>query len=445
MFFVGDDGAPMAQYDHPEEPRPPLAERLGIAPTDPPIPDIDQTKSNLVPGMRPGQGVDKPRRTGFHEEILVTLHADPVDSIQTALTSDALSAAAPRLRVDGDSLAARRNELRWTASLRTVLWRRRRAHLRVYGSPSANVTVLTLSPLRPRKVATRTFLRRGMRAMTDLRDDLDQKVKRKAEAVSDTILSVSARSEPEDQNAGMEPRDVIRSVKGPTYELGAFFYFDPVTLERGKELGLDGFRFYFLGRGGVLGDVEPAVIHSAFGYFHPRLVEKIWNSAKEIMPPRETAREFLACGHEAGRRVFAGVEGLDAYVDAAAAVTGAVDDSGLALFAGVRAEPVPDDAPAAAAHHAVLLRELRGSAHIAANAAVGLSTSTAHAIKRPDDVAMFGWEAPPAVTDEDRARHERAERITDDILVPAFSVLTDAQAIALVDGTAAMHAALRSG
>lgn len=192
MFFVGEDGAPVVEHDEPSEPRPPLAERLGIAPTDPPIPDIDQTKANLVPGMRPGQGFDEPRRTGFHEEILVTLHADPVDSIQAALTSDALAAAAPRLRVDDDSLAARRNELRWTATLRTVLWRRRRAHLRVYGSPSANVTVLTLSPLRPRKVATRSFLRRGMRAMTDLRDDLDQKVKRTREAAPPPTRRVRA-------------------------------------------------------------------------------------------------------------------------------------------------------------------------------------------------------------------------------------------------------------
>jgi hypothetical protein len=100
-----------------------------------------------------------------------------VSSIQTALTSGALDVA-PCLQVDRDSLAARHNELRWDARLRTMPWRRRAAHLRVYGSPSANVTVLTLSPLRPRKVATRAFLRRGMRAMTALRDQLDRDVHR---------------------------------------------------------------------------------------------------------------------------------------------------------------------------------------------------------------------------------------------------------------------------
>ena len=67
----------------------------------------------------------------------------------------------------------------------------------------------------------------------------------------------------------MQPRDVIHAIAKPTGDIGASFYFDPDTLARGKELGLDGFRFYVLGRGGVLGDVEPDVVRSAFGYFHP--------------------------------------------------------------------------------------------------------------------------------------------------------------------------------
>ena len=242
----------------------------------------------------------------------------------------------------------------------------------------------------------------------------------------------------------MNPREIMQAIKQQTGDIGASFYFDPETLARGKELGLDGFRFYGLGRGGVLGDVESGVVHSAFGYFQPDMIAKIWNSAKEILAPRDAAREYLACAHAYGRRKFTGVDGLDAYVAAASAVIDAAEGTSLALFAGVRAEPVPTDAPAAAMHQAMVLRELRGSAHLAANAAVGLHSSVADAIKRPNDVAMFGYPEPPAVTDADRAAHARAEDITDDILVPAFSVLTDEQATALIDGTAALHAALAS-
>jgi hypothetical protein len=85
---------------------------------------------------------------------------------------------------------------------------------------------------------------------------------------------------------------------------------------------------------------------------------------------------------------------------------------------------------------------MRGSAHLAAVAAVGLRTAVAHAIKRPDDVATFGYEEPPTVTDRDRAAHARAEDVTDDILEPAYSVLSDDQAAALIAGTTSMHSAL---
>jgi hypothetical protein len=242
----------------------------------------------------------------------------------------------------------------------------------------------------------------------------------------------------------MQPRDVIQAVAAKTGDIGASFYFQPPTLARGKELGLDGFRFYFLGRGGVLGDVEAGVVHSAFGYFNPALLARLWDTAKQVIAPRECAREYIACAHARGREWFGDVDGLDAYVDAAATVIGAVDAAAMALFAGVRAEPVPDDAPAAAIHQAMVLRELRGSAHLAAVAAVGLRTELAHAIKRPNDIELFGWkgEQTPVPTDVDRARLDRAEEITDEMLVAPFSVLTSAQASALVAGTDALHAAL---
>jgi hypothetical protein len=244
----------------------------------------------------------------------------------------------------------------------------------------------------------------------------------------------------------MDSREVIRAIAAPTGDIGASFYFVPETLARGKELGLDGFRFYVLGRGGVLGDVEPAVVRSAFGYFHPSLVERMWTSAKEIVTPRAAAREYIACAHEHGRRRFDDVTGLDAYVDAATAVIAHVEGVSMPLFAGVRAEPVPADAAAAAMHQAMVLREMRGSMHLLALTAAGLPSHVAHAIKRPDDVGVFGWkDDPPVPTDADREAWARAEALTDDLLAPAFAALTDVQTDALLAGTTAMHAALPAG
>jgi hypothetical protein len=240
----------------------------------------------------------------------------------------------------------------------------------------------------------------------------------------------------------VEPRDLITAIAGKTGDIGAAFYFHPDTLARGKELGLDGFRFYFLGRGGVLGDVEPDVVVSAFGYFSPAVVANVWTSGREVMAPREVAREYLACNAALGRAKLAEVPGLDAYVEAAAAVVAAVDVSGLPLFAGVRSEPVPEDTPGAAIHHGMLLRELRGSVHLVAVVASGLLSKQAHAIKRPGEVEMFGWREPIEIDETHRAALARAEELTNDLLVPAFSVLDEAGAAALVAGTDAIHAAL---
>ncbi len=239
----------------------------------------------------------------------------------------------------------------------------------------------------------------------------------------------------------MQPREIMRATE-PIGRIGQTFYFHPDTVATGKEAGLDGFRFYFLGRGGVLGDVEPDVIHAAFGYFHVGLIDKVWNSAKERMAPRDAARLYLECGHRLGRAKFAEIDGLDGFVEAATQVIGAVEGASLPLFAGVRAEPVPDDTAAAAMHQAMVLREMRGSMHLLALTACGVASPVAHAIKRPGDVAMFGYDEVPQVTDDDRANWHRAEELTDELLAPAYASLTDAQAAALVNGTAMMAHAL---
>lgn len=240
----------------------------------------------------------------------------------------------------------------------------------------------------------------------------------------------------------MDPRSVIHATSRQIGDIGSAFYFAPETLERGRELGLDGFRFYFIGRGGALGDVEAGVIRAAFGYWEPGLVDKMWNSAKEKVPPREGARLYLACNHDFGRAKLADVEGLDGFVDAASTVIAAVEGTSLPLFEAVRCEPVPDDTPAAAMHQAMVLRELRGSVHLLALTACRLDSRHAHGIKRPDEFKLFGYESQIEVTETDRARWLRAEELTDEILVMSFGHLSDVQAKSFIAGTEAMHAAI---
>ena len=239
----------------------------------------------------------------------------------------------------------------------------------------------------------------------------------------------------------MQSTEIMRATE-PIYRIGEVFYFHPDTVAAGKEAGLDGFRFYILGRGGVLGDVEAGVVHSAFGYFHTGLIDKIWNSARQVMAPRDAARLYIDCAHQLGRAKFSDIAGLDEFVAAATQIINHVEGASLPLFAGVRAEPVPVDTPAAAMHQAMVLREMRGSVHLLAQTACGVPTPVAHSIKRPGDVAMFGYDEVPEVTDDDRANWHRAEELTDELLMPAYASLSEHQANALVNGTEMMAHAL---
>ena len=228
--------------------------------------------------------------------------------------------------------------------------------------------------------------------------------------------------------------------------IGAAFYFTPETVAVGKERGLDGFRFYFLGRGGVLGDVEWPVVSSSFGYFKPSLVEKMWTTARQRCPVSDGARAYLDCLQDFGRAHFGGVDGLDAFCEAATAVNDAarVDPAGLTLWAGLAALPMAEDTPARAMQLIANLRELRGSAHLLAVVASRLPTPVAHRIDRPGDLAAFGWgdDEIPVPTDDDRGRMDAANALTDQLVIPAFSVLDDDGAAALLRGLEGAEAAL---
>ena len=242
----------------------------------------------------------------------------------------------------------------------------------------------------------------------------------------------------------MTPRELAAECAPMIAEIGSSFYFCPETLAVGEEHGLGGFRFYFLGRGGVLGDVEPEVVSSAFGYFNPSLVEKLWNTSKQRMAPREAARVFNGCNAKLGRAKLRSCDELvlERFCAAAQAVNDAVDPAGLALYAGIDAEPVPDDAPARALHLASCLREARGSVHLAAIVTHRLDPVVAHYIRRPDFYERFGWTDPPTVRREHHGLLAEVDRATDDVMATVFGVLDPPHTDAMLTGLTVIKAAL---
>ena len=244
----------------------------------------------------------------------------------------------------------------------------------------------------------------------------------------------------------MTPLELVRQACPIINDTGWAYYFTPETQAKGAELGLKGPMFYFAGRGGVLGDCDADVVAAAFGYFNPAVIRRAWESATAIRPAREIGRAHFECCADLGRQKLGGVANLAAFVEAADAVNRAAEPDGLALYAAFKAEPLASDLPGRAMQLVAVLREFRGSAHLIAVRASGLTSKQAHFSKRPNDVAMFGWtpEDAPVLDDDVANRMNAAEDLTDHIVLPAYSVLDARGAQALLDGARAIKAAVAS-
>lgn len=91
-----------------------------------------------------------------------------------------------------------------------------------------------------------------------------------------------------------------------------------------------------------------------------------------------------------------------------------------------------------------VLREYRGSVHLAAIVASLLEPPVAHFMRRPEMWTGFGHseDEAPEVTDEHRAKLAAADELTDRMVARAYGALSDAQADALVRGLGAMGKAI---
>ena len=238
-----------------------------------------------------------------------------------------------------------------------------------------------------------------------------------------------------------ESTETAHLIAGPVGATGGAFMLHPEVLGAGKEAGYGGFAYYVVGRGGVLGDVDPRVVASAFGFFSPGLVAKLWNDGVKVEGARAGANRYAAACAEFGRRRLGGFAGASRLAELVDRITSNADNSGLALFAGWQAQPLPDDAPGRCYQLLHVLRELRGSVHIVAVVAEGLTPLEA-VIANPSNSSpengssaqaeRFGWTGPFPDADALRAQFERAESLTDEIMGRFVSVLNAAEQTELV-------------
>lgn len=233
--------------------------------------------------------------------------------------------------------------------------------------------------------------------------------------------------------------EAVRGAAGPVGRLGGAWMMTPRATARGQQFGLTGWSFYYLGRAGVLGEVDASVVAATFVFFPPELLRKGWERGLQVLPLAQAHAHYVEVCREWGRQRFAGWAPAGRLADLLTQVSAAAGVGGLPLFAGWRAlltgptAAVTDDA-ARCALALQVLREHRGGLHALAVLAAGIDPLQAVVSGRygPDNAAMFGWPQPWPEPSLGTAAMAKAEQVTDALVAPAFAALTPAERYELV-------------
>ncbi|WP_410571490.1 SCO6745 family protein [Amycolatopsis sp. cmx-4-61] len=250
------------------------------------------------------------------------------------------------------------------------------------------------------------------------------------------------------------PEPVAHRMYDLVEPIGLVPYFADESDEALMALGLRNvWDAYFAGRAAPLGRGVPAeVVHAIFYNFAPGEVARHLPRVWELTTP-EAALAARERGCVAGMRRILGDLADDPAVARAghlllkAATSAPVE--GRALYAALRALPVPQEPVARLWHAATLLREHRGDGHIVALVAEGIGGTEAHVLHalsagmRPQDFGRV-WHLPAAqldavidgmrarglvgsdgwLTTEGRATKDRVEALTDRLAEAPYHALT---------------------
>ncbi len=237
------------------------------------------------------------------------------------------------------------------------------------------------------------------------------------------------------------PEQTAAESRRPIQELGGAFAEDPKTLRRARQLGLTGWAFYVAGRGGVLGDVDPAIIGAAIGFIDAEAVYDGWVAARRVTSPLLIARHHREECCRWGRERLEMFHGVAKLVDFTERVVRAADASGLPLFAAWRAMSAPEDGPGARAAVLLhLLREHRAGAYLLAIRAAGMSPLEAILAGQDGEAGAiaFGWQPPYPPAGLLLRKRIWAEALTDRIVGQSFAALESPERDELVE---LLHAA----
>lgn len=135
----------------------------------------DYRDRRQVSAMASRAPMGSPVASFFQKRTAQVMQATLVDlpEVLTALTDPAFWDDIKGLSVDASSASATDREVVLEGRLRMPRGFRRKVQLRVYPTPSENLTVLELLPLRRWMPQTRRYLRAGVPAITALKDRIE--------------------------------------------------------------------------------------------------------------------------------------------------------------------------------------------------------------------------------------------------------------------------------
>jgi hypothetical protein len=243
----------------------------------------------------------------------------------------------------------------------------------------------------------------------------------------------------------MEPLEAARATADAVSGTASHFMLDSATYGRGAELGFGGMDFYFVGRGGVLGDVDADVVAAAFCFFEPGLVRTMWEQGKAAMTPAEGALRFAECGHAWAEDNVPDRVHADRLGELAGRVARHARPACAPVFAGFRALPVPEAPKAHALHQMNALRELRFGLHAAAVISRGITPHQAVSVRSPHMAPLFGWNEPTADAEAVKDTWQEAEEATNVAIAHAYEALDTSERAELVELANALHQAISGG
>lgn len=170
---------------------------------------------------------------------------------------------------------------------------------------------------------------------------------------------------------------------------------------------------YVAGRGGVLGEVTGATVSAVFAVFEPTGLSAMWDEGVAVRGAAGASEVYWNQAAEFGRNYLAGADGLGRIAELGEKLIAAAPTAASPLFAGWRAMPLADDAPARALQVMFVLRELRAGLHFNALSLSGVTPIEAHMLnKGPKYAAMFGWPEPFADGADKKDRYVEIEAVT---------------------------------